>query len=93
MIEGEIAQLLKNALRCPVLFHLEKKLLKFRLAILVDHRLVQRLAISNGNKPGSAQVGAISNAQNQQKDFKVSKYSRLQHLTFLLKKVSHCRKN
>ena len=31
------------------------------------------------NKPGTAQVGAISKAQKQQKDFKVSKYSLLRY--------------
>ena len=31
------------------------------------------------NKPGTAQVGAISKAQKQQKDLKVSKYSLLRH--------------
>ena len=31
------------------------------------------------NKPGTAQVGAISKAQKQQKDFKVLMYSLLQH--------------
>ena len=38
------------------------------------------------NKPGLAQVGAISKAQKQQKDFKVSKYSLLQHRTKVLEK-------
>ena len=33
----------------------------------------------NTNKPGTAQVGAISKAQKQQKDFKVSKYSLLRY--------------
>ena len=32
------------------------------------------------NKPGQAQVGAISKAQKQQKDFKVSKCFLLQHM-------------
>ena len=31
------------------------------------------------NKPGTAQVGAISKAQKQQKDFNVSKYSLLRY--------------
>ena len=31
------------------------------------------------NKPGTAQVGAISKAQKQQKEFKVSKYSLLRY--------------
>ena len=31
------------------------------------------------NKPGTAKVGAISKAQKQQKDFKVSKYSLLRY--------------
>ena len=31
------------------------------------------------NKPGTAQVGAISKGQKQQKDFKVSKYSLLRY--------------
>ena len=33
--------------------------------------------IPRWNKPGTAQVGAISKAQKQQKDLKVSKYSLL----------------
>ena len=34
---------------------------------------------TNKNKPGTAKVGAISKAQKQQKDFKVSKYSLLRY--------------
>ena len=33
-----------------------------------------RLSTEKENKPGTAQVGAISKGQKQQKDFKVSKY-------------------
>ena len=36
-------------------------------------------ALHKTNKPGTAQVGAISKAQKQQKDFKVSKYSLLRY--------------
>ena len=45
--------------------------------------------ITSRNKPGAAQVGATSTAQKYQKDFKVSKYSLLQHPKIFLK-VSQC---
>ena len=38
-----------------------------------------RLRTIRNNKPGTAQVGAISKAQKQQNDFKVSKYSLLRY--------------
>ena len=40
------------------------------------------------NKPGPAQIGAISKAQKQQKDFKVSKNILLQHPKKFQKEVS-----
>ena len=45
------------------------------------------------NKPGPAQVGAISKAQKWQKDIKVSKYSFYSTKNCFLKKVSQRRKN
>ena len=44
------------------------------------------------NKPGPAQVGAISKAQKWQKDIKVSKYSFYSTKNCFLKKVSQRRK-
>ena len=48
---------------------------------------------ANSKKPGPAQVGAIYEARKYQKDFKLSKYSLIQHPKIFLKKVSQCRKN
>ena len=44
----------------------------------IDERVIT--LFQRENKPGPAQVGAISKAYKQQKDFKVSKYSLLQYL-------------
>ena len=53
-------------------------LLGKRLSYLLMVSILKTLRIhavwSNENKPGSAQVGAISKAQKYQKDFKMSKY-------------------
>ena len=40
----------------------------------------ENMVTQHFNKPGTAQVGAISKAQKQQKDFKVSNYSLLKYL-------------
>ena len=46
----------------------------------IEHkRILERKRYFTLNKPGTAQVGAISKGQKQQKDFKVSKYSLLRY--------------
>ena len=50
--------------------------------------LIPATACTSFNKPGPAQIGAISKAQEEQMNFKLSKYFLLKHPKFFLQKAS-----